>query len=1817
MIHLIDNRTDEVLGFISEDKLLEATHVQDADSKTETLDFMVLIEGSGVEGLTERNRAIFKDDDGTFREVIIENIEDTNGERMIYANASYLEDLDNAKPVPPSGKDQYTTKQWAGYALENTGWEPGIIEYDGFRSISWTSYNTPYELLTIIANHFGMSLRFRIEVEYNRVVGRYVDLVKINHLFNGKEIVRGKDLDVFKRFINTEEMATALWCLGPEPADEEDQRIEAFLYDDEANEKWSKPGKYLWKIYESQSDDQNMTLDRLRTLGRTELNKRKEPKIDYEITAVNLGHLYGHEKVRIYDKVRIKDEELNRYAEANTKRITRNLLDETDRVFVFGDIIEFSREDLRAEFKNITNLLRERLKNAESNADQIRIDLENQLTEYERKIEKSDTAPTEPQEGDFWLDTSNEKVSVFYRYENGQWVKSSASEASDIGAITREQALYQTLTNTFESIAVRHAELQNEVDRVLSSQYLVDTTLETTVSDKLSTVNAIFSDIDIRLDGMTADTATIGELIDVQARVVDYRNAVQTLSISLKDAQKSIEDRLSLLQSQYSDEKFDEALNGIATKFNLTVDNGMLMGDVVLESDLEGVRSDLQGKIDSAETRLGNVESDVTAAERRITTAEADISAAEGRLTTAESDISSAQTTIDEHGTSITNHGTRITNVEGELTSKASQTEVDALEGTVTDHETRITQNATDITSKADKSVVDSLSGTVTDHETRITQNATVITSKASQTEVDTITGTVSNHETRISQNATDITSKASQSEVDTISGTVSDHESRITQNATEISSRVTQEEFDGLEIGGRNLFSARKFVTDNSYYYEVSENGSLVIKSTDGTGDSGYRKIADLKPEQRYVLHFNLAMNDRFDIMDEEGSVLDVTKHWSDDRQSVRFTTNSSSKEIRGKFYPYTGYDTEYPVTVEVQIEEGDKKTSWSPSDEDRDVQFDEIGEALTSHETSITQNAEAITSKADKSVVDTISGTVSDHSTTISQHADQIASKAEQTEVDTISGQVSNHETRITQNATDITSKASQSELDSVSGTVSDHETRITQNATDIISKASQSEVDGISGTVSDHTSTLSQHATEIASKVSQSEYDTDQSGVISRLNTADSERSQMSDQISDRVTITEFEENTAGLEGRNLVIRDGEIEDSYIGSSGEITTGRTGSSTMSQDIPVSPGEKLTFSKTSSHSDNYWRWRWHDSEGRYIDRAPHNGNEFRWTVPSNAHFIRVSYPTASDVKIERGTRRTSYTQSPEDISASLYQHETEITQNGEEIALRATKTDMNSADETLSQVISELLIDSTNGLAYTYNSDGTLTGYSVGAGGIRFKTPLFVINDGDVEISDGMTRLKNAVIEDGHIKNLTFDVLNGGQATFGGPDNGNGRLVVRDASGDGDGIIADFNSESGGVSKLSVERLIVDDIQNDEILKKKDIDLTLYIRGSQYGSDDNDGLTYDTGLASFQKAREMLPDYINGNVEWRVRGTYDLEEDIEISGLNGTGSLRIVGIQNDDTEWETNLKVHLEIKNNFLPLTIDKMRVQGGIDSGNVLFVSNSYVDISDVYMNGASNTTTGLRVERGGKVTWHTGEVTNVTRGVWVEDAGSSANLEFVGGRASIYGLVAYIGGRITGRGESIAGDSSNVIEGRGGIAHTGDMTFPSVTAPAPEETTTTHKKIYEPFDSNHTANGVWQTNSSWQKGYPKQGNAWNNSTYFEGMWFFGNQFDELNGKTIKRIRVYMHRASEHGNSGRVNIYLKMAGNSYESSGSPTLGSSVKAIPLAWSEGGWFDVTSTFKDVITGTAWDSFGIESPNSDSYYAMMSKAFKVEVTYED
>ncbi|WP_145361908.1 hypothetical protein, partial [Staphylococcus epidermidis] len=70
------------------------------------------------------------------------------------------------------------------------------------------------------------------------------------------------------------------------------QRLEKIVTDDDAQAQFGLPGRYLWSAYEPESDDSNMTDERLTTLAKTELNKRNKSPISYEITSTVIHKHY-------------------------------------------------------------------------------------------------------------------------------------------------------------------------------------------------------------------------------------------------------------------------------------------------------------------------------------------------------------------------------------------------------------------------------------------------------------------------------------------------------------------------------------------------------------------------------------------------------------------------------------------------------------------------------------------------------------------------------------------------------------------------------------------------------------------------------------------------------------------------------------------------------------------------------------------------------------------------------------------------------------------------------------------------------------------------------------------------------------------------------------------------------------------------------------------------------------------------------------------------------------------------------------------------------------------------------------------------------------------------------------------------------------------------------------------------------------------------------------------------------------------------------------------------------------------------------------
>lgn len=610
-IHVLDFN-DNIIDFISQSDgaLINAEMSMNVEEKTETFDFT--IENTRAEKLRERNRIIAQDNNGTFREFIIIHIADNfDGTTEIECNASYLEDLKTAKPIKPGKFEAHTTTQALLKTLADTGWEVSDdTEYGGNRTTSWTSHTNPFDLIYMLCTTYSMVPSFYIELGAHTVEHRYVSITKPKNLFKGKEITKGKDLTGMTRTIDLSEVKTALFAVGPEK--EDGSRIETVVVDDEAQEIFGLPNRYIWDVYEPETEDENMTLKRLTTLAKTELNKRNQAAISYEVSSIDIHKYYNDVTVDLRDIVRVKDRDFRPplYIEAEVIGIKYNwLADESE--FTFGNVIEYEETKLREFFTRKLDEITKKLNDNISNVNTIVSDVvAGELEYYERKIFKGSEPPENPQNDTLWYDTSNPNVAVLRRYWNGEWITQTADDVEKIGGLRREQVMYRDLNNSFINLTIQHSKLQNDVYDVLNSEYLVDDDLKANLNQTLSDVDNVYQNIKTNLDSMDEDAATIGKLVDTQTLFTAYREKLQTLYKYVTDAKISIDKRLKLLQSQYTDEKFNDAMDKIAQSLpngRWDSENQQLYADIPNRNEVENLKTTLQEYTDGQISNLNSV----------------------------------------------------------------------------------------------------------------------------------------------------------------------------------------------------------------------------------------------------------------------------------------------------------------------------------------------------------------------------------------------------------------------------------------------------------------------------------------------------------------------------------------------------------------------------------------------------------------------------------------------------------------------------------------------------------------------------------------------------------------------------------------------------------------------------------------------------------------------------------------------------------------------------------------------------------------------------------------------------------------------------------------------------------------------------------------------------------------------------------------------------------------------------------------------------------------------------------------------------------
>ena len=369
-INITDGRTGKVLGRITAKDAVWNEHDKWITDNLETFDFITHGDRIFSEHLGKANNVVIPNEDGgyiEFRIVDAIKVRDERGLRIeVFTYATHM-DLNTAKVITAGKTPALTTEQHIDLALSGTGWERGTVHSSGVRSIEFEEHTNPRNYLRRITREFDLEMDFRIETDASGITGRYVDLVPRIGQWRGRTVEFKKDLIKIQRREYTKDVITALRGIGPRR--EDGTRLEVFVEDLEAKALFGIHGENKVDVYEPETEDVDMTEERLIQLTRAQLNKIKNAIMSYETLIADLENVPGLEnkKIRFGDTIRIKELYFNPplYLEARVYRMRRDIFDDSKKYVELGDYVEFTEDEAKAARRKLEGDIRRRIRDAQ------------------------------------------------------------------------------------------------------------------------------------------------------------------------------------------------------------------------------------------------------------------------------------------------------------------------------------------------------------------------------------------------------------------------------------------------------------------------------------------------------------------------------------------------------------------------------------------------------------------------------------------------------------------------------------------------------------------------------------------------------------------------------------------------------------------------------------------------------------------------------------------------------------------------------------------------------------------------------------------------------------------------------------------------------------------------------------------------------------------------------------------------------------------------------------------------------------------------------------------------------------------------------------------------------------------------------------------------------------------------------------------------------------------------------------------------------------------------------------------------------------
>ncbi|MBJ8015733.1 phage tail protein [Bacillus cereus group sp. N34] len=604
-LHVVDFKTEQIVASIQPKDYRDDKRHWEIKNNIDTLEFRVFDNAKHSATLMQQNSVLKEVRDGRIVPYVITAIEKDSDDRSViaYASGEWVQ-LAKAGIIPPQKLEGKTVIEMVDIALAGTKWQKGNLEYASFRSMTIDEFIDPLTLLKKIASLFELEIQYRAEVIGSKVVGRYVDMIKKRGRETGKEVTLDKDLMGIKRIENSQNICTALLGFVKKEGGEfvtitEINNGVPYLVDSDAFQRWSEKGQHKFGFYSPETEDQDMNPKRLMTLMNTELKKRVNTSVSYEVQAQSIGRVFGfaHELINEGDTIKIKDTGFTPklYLEARVIAGDESFTDSTQDKYVFGDYREIV--DPNEELRKIYNRILSSLGNKQEMLDQLdklvkeaneaainakkESEAAKTLAEKVQENIKNNTveiieAKNPPTTGlkdrkTLWLDISNGKPGILKLWKDGIW----DPVVPDVEKVKKEtlEQVNKDIESTKNELNKKVQEAQNQATGQVNE---VKESLQG-VSRTISDVQNKQGEIDKKVTKFEQDSSGFKTSIEsltkkdgeISGKLNTVEQTVEGTKKTISDVQQTAND-LKKTTTEITEQagKINEKLTSVETKVN-------------------------------------------------------------------------------------------------------------------------------------------------------------------------------------------------------------------------------------------------------------------------------------------------------------------------------------------------------------------------------------------------------------------------------------------------------------------------------------------------------------------------------------------------------------------------------------------------------------------------------------------------------------------------------------------------------------------------------------------------------------------------------------------------------------------------------------------------------------------------------------------------------------------------------------------------------------------------------------------------------------------------------------------------------------------------------------------------------------------------------------------------------------------------------------------------------------------------------------------------------------------------------------------------